>query len=75
VAVCDLGHFLDDLENFPHKDVSDGQWEALNISIESVDSTNGKPVAALAFLRAQLGCIANAVEYLHASKGTFSLSI
>src|SRR5436190_7427350 len=32
VAVCDLGSFLDDLDDFTAGDDSEGHWEALNIS-------------------------------------------
>ncbi|KAI9801905.1 MAG: hypothetical protein M1833_002219 [Piccolia ochrophora] len=64
-AVCDLGYFLDELDSFDREAAVDGPWAALRLSINDTDGGGRRPLEALKFLRAQYGCIANTLRYLH----------
>ncbi|KAI9801817.1 MAG: hypothetical protein M1825_003190 [Sarcosagium campestre] len=69
VAVCDLGFFLQELDSFSQNTAGDGPWQALKIPIENTPGSGRTSIYALNFLRSQMGCIANAVRYLHESGG------
>ncbi len=61
-AVCDLSHFLDELDTFDRETTADEPWAALKLSIDDIDGESKRPLEALKFLRAQYGCIANALR-------------
>jgi serine/threonine protein kinase len=59
VAVCDLRVFLNDVEDLSKGDTSGRErFEALQLGSDSLEKS-------LRFLRAVLGCVTNAVEFVH----------